>query len=80
MFLVVGTSAVVQPAASLPMIARRRGAYVVEVNLEPTPLTSLVHESHHGMAAEILPALLGFDSAFRIPQSAFEDPGGPCSP
>lgn len=65
-FLVVGTSVVVQPAASLPAIARRRGAYVVEVNLEPTPLTSLAQESHHGKAAEILPRLLAFDSAFRI--------------
>ncbi len=58
-FLVVGTSAVVQPAASLPMIARRRGAYVVEVNLEPTTLTSSAHESHHGKAGEVLPRLLG---------------------
>jgi NAD-dependent deacetylase len=57
--LVVGTSAVVQPAASLPMIARQHGAYVVEVNLEPTPLSSVVHESHHGKAGEILPRLLG---------------------
>jgi NAD-dependent deacetylase len=69
-FLVVGTSAVVQPAASLPMIAREHGAYVVEVNLEPTPLTSLVHESHHGKAGEILPRLLGFDSAIGDPATA----------
>jgi NAD-dependent deacetylase len=68
-FLVVGTSAVVQPAASLPVVARNRGAYVVEVNLEPTALTPVAHESHHGKAGEILPSLLGFDSAFRIPQS-----------
>jgi len=61
-FLVVGTSAVVQPAASLPMIAREHGAYVAEVNLEPTPLTSIAHESHHGKAGEILPRLLGFPS------------------
>jgi NAD-dependent deacetylase len=58
-FLVVGTSAVVQPAASLPMVARTKGAYVVEVNLEPTPLTAIAHESHHGKAGEILPRLLG---------------------
>jgi NAD-dependent deacetylase len=59
LFLVVGTSAVVQPAASLPMVARDHGAYVVEVNLEPTPLTAIAHEAHHGRAGEILPALLG---------------------
>jgi len=56
--LVVGTSALVQPAASLPMIAKAHGAYVVEVNLEPTPLSSLVDEAHHGRAGEILPRLL----------------------
>jgi NAD-dependent deacetylase len=72
-FFVVGTSVVVQPAASLPAIARRRGAYVVEVNLEPTPLTPLAHELYHGRAGDILPRLLAFDSAF-------ESPGTPCSP
>ncbi len=77
-FLVVGTSAVVQPAGSLPAVARQRGAYMVEVNLEPTSLTPLAHESHHGKAAEILPALLEIDSALRIRHSAFA--GGPCSP
>jgi NAD-dependent deacetylase len=56
-FLVVGTSAVVQPAASLPLVAKRHGAYVVEVNLEPTPLTSMAHEAFHGKAGEILPRL-----------------------
>ena len=61
-FLVVGTSAVVQPAASLPAVARGRGAYVVEVNLEPTPLTPVAHESHHGKAGDILPGLLGAPS------------------
>jgi NAD-dependent deacetylase len=59
LMLVVGTSAVVQPAASLPMVAREQGAYVVEVNLEPTLITAVAHEAHHGRAGEILPALLG---------------------
>jgi len=63
-FLVVGTSAVVQPAASLPKVARNKGAYVVEVNLEPTSLTPIAHESHHGKAGEILPKLLGRTSSF----------------
>ncbi|MFQ6032074.1 MAG: NAD-dependent deacetylase [Candidatus Zixiibacteriota bacterium] len=36
LFFSVGTSAVVHPAASLPLIAKRGGAYVVEVNIEPT--------------------------------------------
>jgi NAD-dependent deacetylase len=76
-FLVVGTSAVVQPAASLPMIARRRGAYVVEVNLGPTPLTSLAHESHHGKAGEILPRLLGITPVPGPPSPVLQGP--PCS-
>lgn len=57
--LVVGTSALVQPAASLPMVGKAHGAYVVEVNLEPTPLSSFADESHHGKAGEVLPRLLG---------------------
>ncbi len=39
--LVIGTSAVVQPAASLPVMAKNQGAFLVEVNPESTPLTSL---------------------------------------
>jgi NAD-dependent deacetylase len=36
---VVGTSALVQPAASMPIIAKKAGAVVIEINPEPTPLT-----------------------------------------
>jgi len=35
LMLVIGTSAVVQPAASLPHLARQKGAKIVEVNIEP---------------------------------------------
>jgi NAD-dependent SIR2 family protein deacetylase len=35
------------------------GVSAVEVNLEPTPLTPIAHEAHHGKAGEILPRLLG---------------------
>jgi NAD-dependent SIR2 family protein deacetylase len=59
LFLVVGASAVVQPAASLPVVAREHGATVVEVNLEPTPLSDMADESHHGKAGDLLPRLLG---------------------
>jgi NAD-dependent deacetylase len=37
--LVVGTSAVVQPAALMPVIAKQNGAKVIEINAERTPLT-----------------------------------------
>lgn len=57
-FFVVGTSSVVYPAASLPQIARRAGAYVVEVNLERTDLSPMADEVLLGKAGEVLPALL----------------------
>lgn len=56
--LVVGTSAVVEPAASLPRVAAAAGATVVEVNLEPTALTPIADIAVFGPAGETLPALL----------------------
>jgi NAD-dependent deacetylase len=54
---VVGTSALVYPAASIPEIARAAGAYLVEVNPEATPLSDLCDEVLTGKAGEILPLL-----------------------
>ena len=56
--LVVGTSALVHPAASLPLLTRESGGVVVEVNPEPTPLTELAVSSLRGPAGKILPDLL----------------------
>jgi NAD-dependent deacetylase len=53
--LVVGTSALVYPAASIPEIASTAGAYMVEVNPERTPLSDLCDEVLTGPAGEILP-------------------------
>ncbi|MBN1138640.1 MAG: NAD-dependent deacylase [Anaerolineae bacterium] len=53
--LVVGTSTVVQPAASLPLVALRQGAYVVEINPQPTPLSDAVDEVIREPAALALP-------------------------
>jgi NAD-dependent deacetylase len=63
--LVVGTSGLVQPAASIPHHASRSGAWVAEINPEPTPLTEVADERLSGPAAEVLPALLreAFDGA-----------------
>ena len=58
LLLVVGTSAVVQPAASLPYIAKNRGSYIIEINSETTPISSLINESLIGKAGEILPTLV----------------------
>lgn len=54
---VVGTSAVVYPAAMLPEIAESAGAYTVEVNPERTPLSDICDETIQGKAGEILPLL-----------------------
>jgi NAD-dependent deacetylase len=54
--LVVGTSALVQPAASLPLLALEGGAHVVEINPQPTPLSNLVHQVIRQPAAVALPA------------------------
>lgn len=56
-FLVAGTSAIVQPAATLPLYARQSGAPVIEVNLERTALSSMVNISLTGKAGEILPRI-----------------------
>lgn len=56
--LVVGTSAVVQPAASFALWARQGGAQVAEINPEATPLTAHCHFSLAGKAGEVLPRLL----------------------
>lgn len=56
-FFSVGTSSVVYPAASLPMIARRSGAFLVEINIEPTELSHSADEVLLGKAGEILPVI-----------------------
>ena len=53
--LVVGTSAMVQPAASLPLVTLQRGGYVVEVNPHPTQLSEVVDEVVREPAAVALP-------------------------
>jgi NAD-dependent deacetylase len=56
--LVVGTSAVVFPAASLVPFAKQAGAKVIEINTEPTAATKLVDCALQGPAGELLPKLL----------------------
>lgn len=57
-FFSIGTSAVVFPAASLSYMALDHGALVIEINLEPTDLSSRAHEVLTGKAGDILPELL----------------------
>lgn len=57
LFLVVGTSALVYPAASLPLVAKQQGARLIEINPEPTPLSEVADLTLTGNAGEILGAL-----------------------
>ena len=57
-FFSIGTSGVVQPAASLAHAARNNGSVVVEINAEPTPLTPKVDFAFHGKSGELLPDLV----------------------
>jgi NAD-dependent deacetylase len=58
LMLVVGTSGVVQPAASIPLVAAQTGALVIEVNPDPTPITALADIHLRGKAGEVLPGLV----------------------
>jgi NAD-dependent deacetylase len=55
--LVVGTSALVQPSASFPLIVKKRGGQLLEVNVEETSLTGVVDVHLLGMAGKVLPSL-----------------------
>lgn len=57
-FMSVGTSAAVYPAAQLPLTALAAGACVIEVNRDPTPLSAAATFALHGQAGEILPRLV----------------------
>jgi NAD-dependent deacetylase len=57
-FLSIGTSAVVQPAASLPLQAKEHGAYVAEINPDRTPLSDRVDLFLQEKAGTALPALV----------------------
>ena len=55
--LLVGTSGAVNPAAQLPLLARERGARIIEVNPEPTQLTASAHVVVSGAAGVMLPRI-----------------------
>jgi NAD-dependent deacetylase len=55
LFLSIGTSGNVYPAAGFVAEARAHGAHTVELNLEPSEGASLFHEAHHGPATTIVP-------------------------
>jgi NAD-dependent deacetylase len=57
-FLSIGTSAVVWPAAGLAETAAQRGATVIEINLDATPLTGQSHFAIQGKSGALLPELV----------------------
>jgi NAD-dependent deacetylase len=57
-FLVIGTSATVYPAAGLVQVARKSGARVAVVNPDPTPADQLAEWVLRGAVGDILPRLL----------------------
>jgi len=56
--IVVGTSGVVYPVASFPQTVKDNGGYVVEVNVEPTPISAIADASLYGNSGDILPMLV----------------------
>lgn len=56
--LIIGTSGVVYPAASFASVARAAGAFVAEINLDPTPHSSIVDVAIQGRAKDVVPELL----------------------
>ena len=70
LFMSIGTSAVVYPAASLPLVAKRSGAYLLEINPEPTSLTAQADEFLQGASGVLLPLLAdAMEKMRRTPQS-----------
>jgi NAD-dependent deacetylase len=57
MLIAIGTSAVVYPAAELPLLAKRAGATLIEINPEPTPLSDAYDLCLRGTATEMLAEL-----------------------
>jgi NAD-dependent protein deacetylase/lipoamidase len=66
-FLSIGTSAQVYPAAGLAEMAQAAGAWLVEINPQPTPQSRYARYLLSGAAGEILPTLV---AAVRRPEQA----------
>lgn len=56
LFVSIGTSGAVYPAAGFVQVARAYGAHTLELNLVPSEGRSMFHEARHGMAGQIVPA------------------------
>ncbi|GAC1387154.1 MAG: NAD-dependent deacylase [Herpetosiphon sp.] len=72
-FVSIGTSGVVAPAASFAVLAKRRGAKIIEINTRPSTATEVADWSLWGPAAEVVPQLI---RELGIPAYALEAGGG----
>ena len=57
LFISIGTSALVYPAAGLPMTAKMNGARCIEINIDQTEISTLYHDNMIGKAGDILTKL-----------------------
>lgn len=60
LFVSIGTSGNVYPAAGFVMEARQRGVHTMELNLEPSEGAQIFHEGHYGPASKVVPAFVDF--------------------
>lgn len=74
--LSVGTSGIVYPAASIPSIARKAGAFHADVNPEAGPLSDTADVFIQGLAGEVLPELVGALEALRSRPHTTASQGG----
>jgi NAD-dependent deacetylase len=58
LFIVIGSSLVVQPAASMPLLAKRNGAKLVIINRDPTPYDDMADIVIHGQAGPTMASIL----------------------
>jgi NAD-dependent deacetylase len=58
LFIVVGSSLVVQPAASMPLVAKKNGASLVIINRDPTPYVDIADAVIHGQAGPTMAGIL----------------------
>lgn len=56
LFVSIGTSGAVYPAAGFVQYAASAGASTLELNLVPSEVTALFDEARHGLAGELVPA------------------------
>jgi len=79
LFLVIGSSLVVHPAAAFPAIAKENGAVLVILNKDPTPLDDLADLVVRADIGDVLDMILrkGVDDGVSLPQAAEKTPLSP---